>query len=226
VALKNAEYDPATSTAVTIRLLDPACAGLVWRSGRMSVTGCKSLELAHLACRKFVRLVQLAGFRFAKFSAFSVRNLSAKASFGRPVHLPTLAAMEPLCCQYQPDIFPALIYRFRREDGSATPRKHTALLYVNGAVVYTGFVAMEAINAAHAQLGLKTLEAEAARADTEARNASAHHGTDDTNLQERPLQLSTGRAAASVIQEDQEEPQYDANDDWDLGEDGYGSDAF
>ena len=125
----------------------------------MVVTGAKSEESSKLAARKYARVIQKLGFP-AKFMDFKIQNIVGSTDVKFPIRLEGLAfahgtfssvsffpiSFFPFVChsvkpsvitvsfppaQYEPEIFPGLIYRM------VNP-KIVLLIFVSGKVVLTG----------------------------------------------------------------------------------------
>ena len=56
---RNVEYNPKRFSAAIVRLREPKATALVFSSGKMVVTGAKNEDDAHLAARKFTRMIQV-----------------------------------------------------------------------------------------------------------------------------------------------------------------------
>lgn len=54
---KNAEYNPSRFAAVIMRLQKPKTTALIFRSGKMVVTGAKSEQECSLAARKYAKII-------------------------------------------------------------------------------------------------------------------------------------------------------------------------
>ena len=88
IALKarNAEYNPKRFAAVIMRIRDPKTTALIFRSGKMVVTGAKSEEDARMAARKYARIIQKLDFP-ARFADFKIQNMVRPADApARPEH--------------------------------------------------------------------------------------------------------------------------------------------
>ena len=59
---RNAEYNPKRFSAVIMRIREPKTTALIFRSGKMVVTGAKSEEHARNAARKYARIIQKLDF--------------------------------------------------------------------------------------------------------------------------------------------------------------------
>jgi transcription initiation factor TFIID TATA-box-binding protein len=68
-------------------------------------------EQAKLAGRKFARIVQKVGYPAAKFSSFKVQNIVASCDVKFPIRLEGLVYAHGQFANYEPELFPGLIYR-------------------------------------------------------------------------------------------------------------------
>ena len=68
--LPNSYYNRQRFAAITIRVTAPVCTGLLFTSGKLVVTGSKSLIECNLAALKIVRALQ----RHIPFTSFTVKN--------------------------------------------------------------------------------------------------------------------------------------------------------
>lgn len=128
---RNAEYNPKRFAAATLRLRDPKSTGLVFRTGKLICAGAKSESDARLACRKYTRLIQKIGFPSAECASFTMINLVATLNVRFPIRIESLAAEYSDECTYEPEIFPACVYRL-------TQPKCVVLMFVSGKCVITG----------------------------------------------------------------------------------------
>jgi len=111
--LRNAEYNPKRFPAVSIRIRDPKTTALIFKSGKMVITGAKSIYDSKLACRKFVRMLQKLGYAVAKSVEkcdFKIRNYVANMDFGHPIRLEGFEVGQRMFARWEPQLFPALIY--------------------------------------------------------------------------------------------------------------------
>lgn len=63
---RNSEYNPSRFCGVVMRLREPRATALIFRSGKIVVTGTKQEASAHLATRKFARIIQKLGFKVSQ----------------------------------------------------------------------------------------------------------------------------------------------------------------
>ncbi|XP_015919231.1 uncharacterized protein [Parasteatoda tepidariorum] len=128
--LRNAEYNPRRFHAVIMRILDPKTAALIFRTGKIVVTGAKSETAAHLAARKYARLIQKLGFD-VRFKDYKIQNLVATCDVKFPIKIEDMFTCYYQFSRYEPELFPGLIYRM------VQPRV-VLLVFVSGKIVITG----------------------------------------------------------------------------------------
>eukprot|EP01115_Flamella_aegyptia_P005479 TRINITY_DN22_c3_g1_i2.p1 TRINITY_DN22_c3_g1~~TRINITY_DN22_c3_g1_i2.p1 ORF type:complete len:263 (-),score=53.47 TRINITY_DN22_c3_g1_i2:36-824(-) len=127
---RNAEYNPKRFAAVIMRIRTPKTTALIFKSGKMVCTGAKSEELSCLAARKYARIIQKLGFP-AKFTEFKIQNIVGSCDVKFPIRLEGLAVDHSLYSNYEPELFPGLIYRMEEP-------KIVLLIFVSGKIVLTG----------------------------------------------------------------------------------------
>ncbi|KAG5675488.1 hypothetical protein PVAND_005388 [Polypedilum vanderplanki] len=127
---RNSEYNPQRFHGVVMRIREPRCTALIFRSGKLVCTGARNEGDAHLAARKFARIIQKLGHD-VKFIDFKVQNLVATVDLRFPIRLENLNQVHGQFSSYEPELFPGLIYRMVR------PRV-VLLIFVNGKIVFTG----------------------------------------------------------------------------------------
>ena len=87
---RNAEYNPKRFAAVIMRIRDPKTTALIFRSGKMVVTGAKSEADARTAARKYARIIQKLDFP-ARFADFKIQNMVGSCDVKFPIRLEGLA---------------------------------------------------------------------------------------------------------------------------------------
>ncbi|KAK6640302.1 hypothetical protein RUM44_011988 [Polyplax serrata] len=127
---RNTEYNPGRFKGLVMRIREPKTTALIFRSGKIVVTGAKSEEAALLAARKYARIIQKLGFTI-KFCNFKVQNIVGTCDVRFPIKLESLNQIHGQFSSYEPELFPALIYRMVK------PRV-VLLIFVNGKIVLTG----------------------------------------------------------------------------------------
>ncbi|WVZ59056.1 hypothetical protein U9M48_009260 [Paspalum notatum var. saurae] len=134
---RNAEYNPKRFAAVIMRIREPKTTALVFASGKMVCTGAKSEEHSKLAARKYARIIQKLGYP-AKFKDFKIQNMVGSCDVKFPIRLEGLAYSHGAFSNYEPELFPGLIYRMKNP-------KIVLLIFVSGKIVLTGAKAREEI---------------------------------------------------------------------------------
>lgn len=127
---RNSEYNPSRFHGVVMRIREPRCTALIFKSGKIVCTGARNEEMANLGCRKFARIIQKLGY-CVKFLDFKIQNLVATVDLRFPIRLENLNQMHGQFSSYEPELFPGLIYRMVK------PRV-VLLIFVNGKIVFTG----------------------------------------------------------------------------------------
>uniref|UniRef100_A0A0A9W4W0 TATA-box-binding protein n=2 Tax=Lygus hesperus TaxID=30085 RepID=A0A0A9W4W0_LYGHE len=127
---RNSEYNPKRFCGVVMRLVNPRCTALIFSSGKIVVTGVRHEQNAVLACRKYARIIQKIGFP-VKFTDFKIHNMVATCDLRFPLRLENFHQIHGQFSSYEPELFPALIYRMIK------PRI-VILIFVNGKLVITG----------------------------------------------------------------------------------------
>jgi len=87
---RNAEYNPKRFAAVIMRIREPKTTALIFRSGKMVVTGAKSEEHARNAARKYARIIQKLEFP-VHFTDFKIQNMVGSCDVRFPIRLEGLA---------------------------------------------------------------------------------------------------------------------------------------
>ena len=95
----------------------------------MVCTGAKSVEYSRHAARKFARIIQKLGYEDAKFLEFKVQNMVGSVDVKFPIRLEGLVLSHSAFSNYEPELFPGLIYRMVRawDEGDRTFPKTLAL---------------------------------------------------------------------------------------------------
>ena len=135
--VSNAEYNPRRFGAVIMRIREPRTTALVFKSGKMVVTGAKNPQESQMAGKKYTAILQKVGFDVT-FRDFKIQNISGTCDAGFPIKLEGLLYAHSTCCTYEPEIFPGLVYRL-------SDPKVVFLVFVSGKVVITGAKTEEAL---------------------------------------------------------------------------------
>lgn len=127
---KNTEFNPKRFSAVIMRIQEPKATALIFASGKVVCTGCKSEHDAKLAARKVAKTLKRLEFE-ATFNEFKVQNIVGSTDVKFPIRLEGLAFAHAAFSSYEPELFPGLIYRMRSP-------KVVLLIFVSGKIVLTG----------------------------------------------------------------------------------------
>ncbi|KAI8124865.1 TBP-related factor [Lucilia cuprina] len=127
---RNSEYTPSRFHGVVMRMREPRCTALIFRTGKIICTGARNEDEASLGTRKFARIIQKLGYP-VKFTEFRLQNIVATVDLRFPIRLENLNQVHGQFSSYEPELFPGLIYRMVK------PRM-VMLIFVNGKIVFTG----------------------------------------------------------------------------------------
>jgi transcription initiation factor TFIID TATA-box-binding protein len=120
-----------------MRIREPRTTALVFKTGKMIVTGAKDILESENAAKTYVKIIQKCGFS-ATVSEFRISNMSATVDFGFPIRLEGLMYAHHSNCTYEPELFPGLVYRM-------VDPKVVLLIFVSGKVVITGAKNIESL---------------------------------------------------------------------------------
>ncbi|VVC31582.1 TATA-box binding protein [Cinara cedri] len=126
----NSEYNPRRFNGLIMRLRQPNVTSLLFPSGKMIMQGAKDDRTGNLGCRKVAKILERLGHD-VKFSGYTVHNIVCTWDVGFPIMLEELNTAHSQFTSFEPEVFPALIYRMVR------PRA-VFLMFVNGKIVLTG----------------------------------------------------------------------------------------
>ena len=134
--IPNSVFHKQKFAAITIRLESPTCTALLFTSGKMVLTGCKTY-IECIACALQVVALLRNNMRGTKFQLCSVciqnmvGNVDLSLRDGARVNLHRMQSDHGLYCTYQKKMFPGLIYR---PDNSPI----VLLIFTSGKIVVTG----------------------------------------------------------------------------------------
>lgn len=129
--LKNVEYNPSIFPGAIYKLEKPKTTFLIFDTGKLVCTGAKNTEEVKEAVKTLVRQLEGLGIKFSDDPTIEIQNLVASGDLNmRNLDL-DIIALTLLNCEYEPEIFPGIIYRVR---GS----RLTVLLFTTGKIVVAG----------------------------------------------------------------------------------------
>jgi len=148
--LPNSKFEKQKFAAITIRLGQPVCTVLLFTSGKMVLTGCKSMLDCILASTSVLEHMR-KGFPGVHFTLDPVRiqNIVGNAHISlKPderIDLQRFYKDHNVFCTYQPNMFPGLIYR-------PSDMPIVLLIFFSGKVVITGAKTMSDVYGSWKQL--------------------------------------------------------------------------
>jgi transcription initiation factor TFIID TATA-box-binding protein len=86
---------------------------------------------------QYTRILQKLGYGVT-LTEFTIQNMVASCSVLFPIRLEGLAAKFDIFCNYEPEVFPGLVFRMRKP-------KLVLLIFVTGKIVLTGAKRVEEI---------------------------------------------------------------------------------
>ncbi|MBW3582837.1 MAG: TATA-box-binding protein [Euryarchaeota archaeon] len=155
-AFDEAEYEPEQFPGLVFRVKTPKTAALIFRSGKVVLTGAKSIADVETAIGIVCNELKAKGFNGIQDNPeITVQNIVSTAALDAELNLNAVAiglGLENV--EYEPEQFPGLIYRLK------VP-KVVLLLFGSGKLVVTGAksaddarTAVDKISAELASLGL------------------------------------------------------------------------
>ncbi len=129
-SLPNVEYDPDQFPGLVFRLEKPKVTALIFKSGKMVVTGAKSTEELINAVKKIIKYLKKYGIEIIGKPKIQIQNIVASANIMVNVNL-DMAAYLLENNMYEPEQFPGLIYRM-------DDPKVVLLIFSSGKMVITG----------------------------------------------------------------------------------------
>ena len=124
------EYNPDTFPGLVYRLEKPKVTALIFKSGKMVVTGAKSVRELVYAVKKIIKSLKDAGIEIRSVPNTQIQNIVASANLHAKVDLEK-AARELKGSMYEPEQFPGLIYRMKKPGV-------VLLIFSSGKMVITG----------------------------------------------------------------------------------------
>ena len=134
--IPNMTYDKQKFAAITVRIGDPVSTVLLFTSGKMVLTGCKSYLQTIVSAYEVMRLLRV-GFPLMNIyiDDVSVQNVVGNSDLqlgpDRYIDLDEMLAENRVYCTYLRTMFPGLIYRPQNSPV-------VLLLFQSGKVVITG----------------------------------------------------------------------------------------
>lgn len=128
--LPNLVYKPEQFPGIIFKVDRPKATALIFKSGKMVVTGTKSVTQLIEAVKKIIKTLIRHGIEIRGKPRVQIQNIVAGGDLHAYVNLEK-AAFYLEDCMYEPEQFPGLIYRMR------APRV-VLLIFSSGKMVITG----------------------------------------------------------------------------------------
>jgi len=128
--IPDVDYNPDTFPGLVYRLHNPKVTALIFKSGKMVVTGAKSVKELVEAVKKILKTLKEAGIEIRGRPQLQIQNIVASANLHVYIDLEK-AAFVLEGSMYEPEQFPGLIYRM-------DDPKVVLLIFSSGKMVITG----------------------------------------------------------------------------------------
>jgi len=153
--LSNVEYEPEQFPGLIFRLEKPRVTALIFKSGKMVITGAKSTEELIRAVKTIFAILRKYNIVEKVRPRIQIQNIVASANLNVDVNLEKAAFLLENS-MYEPEQFPGLIYRLEE------PRV-VLLLFSSGKMVVTGAKKEEEVKRAVEKVYQKLEELECIR---------------------------------------------------------------
>jgi transcription initiation factor TFIID TATA-box-binding protein len=128
--IPDVDYNPDQFPGLVYRLQSPKITALIFKSGKMVVTGAKSVKQLVWAVKTILKKLMIKGVPMQGKPQIQIQNIVASANLNVVVDLEKAAFTLPKS-MYEPEQFPGLIYRMEK------PRV-VLLIFSSGKMVITG----------------------------------------------------------------------------------------
>jgi transcription initiation factor TFIID TATA-box-binding protein len=129
-SIPNIEYDPDQFPGLIFRLEQPKVTSLIFKSGKMVVTGAKSTDELIKAVKRIIKTLRRYSIRILGKPKIQIQNIVASANLHVHVNLDKAAFLLENN-MYEPEQFPGLIFRMDEP-------KVVLLIFSSGKMVITG----------------------------------------------------------------------------------------
>lgn len=130
--IPGAEYNKQRFPGVVLRMQNPKIAALVFGSGKVVLTGAKSIDSLALGLDYLVKLLRDLKIDIVDNPTYSIQNIVTSADLGSRINLNKIAMSFNLDkIEYEPEQFPGLVYRL-------DDPKVVVLLFGSGKLIITG----------------------------------------------------------------------------------------
>ena len=130
--IEGAEYNKKRFPGVVLRMQDPKIAALVFGSGKVVLTGAKSVDSLSKGLNILGALLRKQGIDIPKKLDYKIQNIVTSADLATAINLNKIAVGFNLDrIEYEPEQFPGLVYRI-------DVPKVVVLLFGSGKLIITG----------------------------------------------------------------------------------------
>jgi transcription initiation factor TFIID TATA-box-binding protein len=130
--IKDAEYNKKRFPGVVLRMQDPKIAALVFGSGKVVLTGAKSIDSLSRGLEILGNQLRALDIDIPENLTYKIQNIVTSADLGSPINLNKIAVGFNLeMIEYEPEQFPGLVYRLDEP-------KVVVLLFGSGKLIITG----------------------------------------------------------------------------------------
>ena len=130
--IPGAEYNKKRFPGVVLRMQDPKIAALVFGSGKVVLTGAKSIPSLADGLSALVTMMKDLKVDITDNPTYSIQNIVTSADLGARINLNKIAMSLTLDkIEYEPEQFPGLVYRL-------DDPKVVVLLFGSGKLIITG----------------------------------------------------------------------------------------
>ncbi len=130
--IPGSEYNKKRFPGVVLRMQNPKIAALVFGSGKVVLTGAKSVESLSKGLNILGGLLRELGIDIPKKPEYKIQNIVTSADLAIPINLNKIAVGFNLDrIEYEPEQFPGLVYRL-------DVPKVVVLLFGSGKLIITG----------------------------------------------------------------------------------------
>jgi transcription initiation factor TFIID TATA-box-binding protein len=133
------KYNPDKFLGLTIKLEKPDVAVLLLKNGKTVFTGAKKREDIENAFESIIDKIEGIDIKLKKTSTIVIQNIIASIDLKKEINLDLISkGLSSKNIEYKPEQFPGLVYKIN-ENGASS------LIFNNGKIVFTGFLAIEEI---------------------------------------------------------------------------------
>ena len=130
--IPGAEYNKQRFPGVVLRIENPKIAALVFGSGKVVLTGAKSIDSLNKGLDYLIKLLRDMDIEIVDKPTYSIQNIVTSADLGSRINLNKIAMSFNLDrIEYEPEQFPGLVYRL-------DDPKVVVLLFGSGKLIITG----------------------------------------------------------------------------------------